>query len=393
MRFAIDHVVSYLSRTVFNPWLLLTLIPRILMEADPELFRNPLSKQSPVLFLAAAITFLTRFPSALLIIPPLLGLLAKLNTWLNFQVIDAGKKDRYDWPNEVAVVTGGSGEIGSATVRKMLEMGIGKVVIVDIRDPKPELIKDERVFFYRCDVSEYENVQKCAFKVKSEVGNPTILVLGAGIVHPATLISGSAKNIELTFKTNTLGALWALKCFVPAMIVPNHGHVLTITSQLGHLSIPMTVDYCASKAALGAIVEGFKSELYNYYRGSHIRFSSIAPGLVDTPLVANNALPNTFMLPWLEAEDMATKITDILKEGQSKNICFPIGAYSTLPFRMFPDWFRFGVQYIFVRCGFLSYITPRQPPLGLDEEMTRVDERWEKKTWDKPPAGGTSYRL
>src|SRR5690606_15490797 len=95
------------------------------------------------LLIQAAASFLTRFPSALLIVPPLLGLVFRLNSWLNYQIVDAGKKDVFNWPKEVAVVTGGSGEIGSATVRRLLEMGVGKVVIVDVRNPKAELIKGE----------------------------------------------------------------------------------------------------------------------------------------------------------------------------------------------------------------------------------------------------------
>lgn len=176
------------------------------------------------------------------------------------------------------------------------------------------------------------------------------------------------------------------------MVLPNHGHVITITSQLGHLSIPMTVDYCASKSALGAIIEGFKSEVYNYYRGSRIRFSSIAPGLVDTPLVANNSLPDTFLLPWLTAEDMAGRICELLKEGNSQNVCFPVGAYVTLPFRLLPDWFRWGVQWVFVRTAMLAYITPRLAKgLNMKEEMPRLEEGWKKPVWDGPGVGTGKY--
>lgn len=215
MRFAIDHVLSYLSRTVFNPWLLLTLVPRMLMEADSQVFTQPLSPQTPKLLFLALYSFLTNFNSALLAIPPFIGLLFKLNECMNFWWVDSGIKDKYDWPKEIAVVTGGSGATGSATIRNMLKMGVGKVVILDVMDPQLDLIKgtlhgsqfdapkadgvmviDERVSFYRCDVSEYINVQKTAHRVKQEIGSPTILVLAAGIMHPATLISGNAYNIE-----------------------------------------------------------------------------------------------------------------------------------------------------------------------------------------------------
>lgn len=54
-----------------------------------------------------------------------------LNSWAENRWIWRNDKSDWDWPNEVAVVTGGSAGIGACVVKKLVSHGI-KVAVLDI---------------------------------------------------------------------------------------------------------------------------------------------------------------------------------------------------------------------------------------------------------------------
>lgn len=54
-----------------------------------------------------------------------------LNSWAESRWMRNSGKDDWDWPNEVAVVTGGSGGIGACVVKKLVSHGI-KVAVLDV---------------------------------------------------------------------------------------------------------------------------------------------------------------------------------------------------------------------------------------------------------------------
>jgi len=62
------------------------------------------------------------------------------------------------------------------------------------------------------------------------------------------------------------------------------GHVVNLNSNLGHFVKPSMTAYSATKFAVTALTEGLRQELCQ--EKSHIRTTSIAPGLVETEFAA-----------------------------------------------------------------------------------------------------------
>lgn len=67
-----------------------------------------------------------------------LGIVRKLNKWLNAFAVNHWRlksdESRWNWHEEVAVVTGGSGGIGAMIVARLVSRGV-KVVILDVQAP------------------------------------------------------------------------------------------------------------------------------------------------------------------------------------------------------------------------------------------------------------------
>lgn len=66
-----------------------------------------------------------------------LGLLYRVNSWLNDAVSSNWSNDAYVWSREVVVVTGGSDGIGKIIVHLLAEKGI-KVAVLDVQEPTYE---------------------------------------------------------------------------------------------------------------------------------------------------------------------------------------------------------------------------------------------------------------
>ena len=84
------------------------------------------------------------------------------------------------------------------------------------------------------------------------------------------------------------------------MIRTNHGHVVTISSVAGTLSVPGQTDYNASKFAAFAIDEGLRFELRKM--GSKVMTTCICPYFVNTGMFEGAKTKWKYLLPMLDCD-------------------------------------------------------------------------------------------
>lgn len=102
---------------------------------------------------------------------------------------------------------------------------------------------------YKVDVTNRQIVYEMANRVKSEIGEVSILVNNAGIVSGKKIFDPENNDayMEKTVQVNTISHFWTVKAFMPSMIAKNHGHLITIASSAGLVGVNGLADYCASK--------------------------------------------------------------------------------------------------------------------------------------------------
>jgi NAD(P)-dependent dehydrogenase (short-subunit alcohol dehydrogenase family) len=198
----------------------------------------------------------------------------------------------------VALVTGGASGLGAATIRR-LAAGGAKVVIVDRDAAKGEALAAElgaeRARFAAADVTDAAAVE-AAVAIASELGPLRIAVSCAGVGWAARTLDKTGKPHDLAlFQTiigiNLVGTFNVLRLAAAAMsklaptatgergVIVNTASVAAYDGQIGQIA------YAASKAG----VVGMTLPAARDLAPTGIRVCTIAPGLMDTPMLA--ALP------------------------------------------------------------------------------------------------------
>lgn len=196
-----------------------------------------------------------------------------------------------------AIVTGGASGLGAATVRRLHSLG-ARVAIADLnRDMGDYLAQElgERALFVETDVSDEGSMERAVQQAAGRHGGIHILVCCAGIAI-AEKVVGKEKPHDLArfnrvIQVNLLGTFNALRLAAVSMVQNQpaedgeRGVIVTTASVAAFEGQIGQGAYSASKGGIVGLTLPAARELARY----GIRVVSIAPGIMDTPLLA--ALP------------------------------------------------------------------------------------------------------
>lgn len=185
---------------------------------------------------------------------------------------------------KVAVITGGASGIGLATAKNLLSKG-ANVVLVDWNEDVSRIAEslNERALGIRCDVSSDTDVKKCVDDVIEKFGHIDYLVANAGIGGgPNKAHEVSIDEWNKVIGVNQTGIFLMNKYVIPNMLLNGGGAIVNTSSMYGLVGTTMSFAYSASK---GAINQMTRSLALTYAR-DNIRVNAIAPGYVDTPILA-----------------------------------------------------------------------------------------------------------
>ena len=185
---------------------------------------------------------------------------------------------------KVAVITGGASGIGLATARKLLSEG-AKVVLVDWNENVSNIAKtlNNDAVGIRCDVSSDTDVQKCVNEIKEKFDHIDLLVANAGVGGgPNKAHEVSVDEWNKVIGVNQTGVFLMNKYVISEMLKTGGGAIVNTSSMYGLVGTTMSFAYSASK---GAINQMTRSLALTYAR-DNIRVNAVAPGYVDTPILA-----------------------------------------------------------------------------------------------------------
>ncbi|OAQ78265.1 short-chain dehydrogenase/reductase 2 [Purpureocillium lilacinum] len=192
---------------------------------------------------------------------------------------------RWNFPNEIAVLTGGCGGIGKSIAGLLSARGI-QVAALDIQASPPEFDENPNIHYFYCDITSQRSVRDVAQQIRDTLGEPSVLVNNAGISHRKSIIELSRANLEQTFQVNAIAHWTTCQEFLPAMIAANKGHIVAVASLAAFGAMPLQGDYAATKSAILAFHECLIGELKHIHKVDGILNSVVCPGWTRTPIIA-----------------------------------------------------------------------------------------------------------
>jgi 3-oxoacyl-[acyl-carrier protein] reductase len=185
--------------------------------------------------------------------------------------------------SKVAIVTGGSGGIGSAICWRLAEAG-ARVVIVYANDDEKAMrvvheLPGQEHWAVRGRVDDSASLQQIANEVHMRYGKVDVLVNCAGVTQPvphADLDALDDDLIDQIFRVNWRGAFATIRAFRALLEGSDDATIINISSVAGTTGLGSNVAYCASKAALDSLTRSLARAL-----APRIRVLSVSPGWVE----------------------------------------------------------------------------------------------------------------
>ena len=205
------------------------------------------------------------------------------------------------WQGKCAWIVGASSGIGRATAEALHAQGAR--VIVSARDAAAlHALTQGRSGFLALplDVTQPETMAAATATVKAYAGAaPDLVLYCAGRYRPQRATAFDLLEMQQHLAVNYVGALQLLDAVMPMLLEAGHGHLALVGSVAGYRGLPMSLAYGPTKAALNNLAENLYLDLR--HRGNGV--SIINPGVVDTPLTAQNS----FKMPALISPEEAAQ--------------------------------------------------------------------------------------
>ena len=195
--------------------------------------------------------------------------------------------------NKVAVITGGSGIIGSEIAKGLVNSGAKVVLLARNEDTLQEKVEsltkeNSEVIGLKCNVLDEDNIKNVNDEILDKFSHIDILINAAGgniagatIGVDQSVFDIEIKQFEKVTDLNLKGTVMPTLVFGKSMAKQKKGSIINISSMAAYRAITRVVGYSAAKAAIDNFTRWMAVEMALKF-GNGIRVNAIAPGFLLT---------------------------------------------------------------------------------------------------------------
>lgn len=189
----------------------------------------------------------------------------------------------------VAIVTGGTGGIGTAICQRLSEDF--QVVACYFKDGRHEEAKqwqeEQKKLGYDIDIvygdiAQYNDCEKLTALVLERYSRIDVLVNNAGITQDCSLKKMSPQQWQQVLDANLTSVFNMTRNVIPAMLEKGYGRIVSISSINGRKGQFGQCNYAATKAALFGFTKSLALEVAN----KGITVNTVSPGYIESPMLA-----------------------------------------------------------------------------------------------------------
>jgi len=188
--------------------------------------------------------------------------------------------------NKVVVITGGSMGIGEAIGKAFADEGAYCVLLS--RDAgraeaaRARIGKTDRTMALACDVRNREEMDRVISLTRHHFKRIDVWVNNAGHGVSDAVATMDIPAFRSMFETNFFATVEAMQAVLPLMREQGSGTIINISSVAGHLPLPYSAGYSATKFAMNAMGKAANVEM----AGTGVNVLTVCPGYVKTDFSA-----------------------------------------------------------------------------------------------------------
>ena len=185
----------------------------------------------------------------------------------------------------VAIVTGASSGIGLGIAQALLDHGYRLVATSRTISKSKKLKPSSDLILIDGEASKKETAVKVVESAVKHFGRIDLLVNNAGIFVSKAFTDYTEDDYNLVMNTNVASFFFMTQQVIPQMKQQKSGHVVSISAVLADqpsASAP-ALTAVLSKSTLPAASKALALE----YAADNIRFNTVSPGIINTPMHAN----------------------------------------------------------------------------------------------------------
>jgi acetoacetyl-CoA reductase len=190
----------------------------------------------------------------------------------------------------IALVTGGTGGIGTAICRELAAVGFQVIAGYNAggnHEKAKAWAAEQAEAGYAIDVafgdvSDAESARQCVEGIVAKYGNIHVLINNAGITRDSTFRKMTLEQWDQVMNANLRSVFNMTRLVINGMLEEQWGRVVNISSVNGQKGQFGQANYAAAKAGM----HGFTKSLAQEVAGKGVTVNTVSPGYIMTSMVA-----------------------------------------------------------------------------------------------------------
>ncbi|MFC9978339.1 SDR family NAD(P)-dependent oxidoreductase [Gordonia sp. NPDC127522] len=215
---------------------------------------------------------------------------------------------------QTVIVSGGTGGLGSAVTRTLLDDGWRVVVPGRTEAGLSRLPESDRLVGVHADLFDEASVAEVVAIASSDASAPVTAVVNlvGGFAMGERVDATPVDEFERLLRLNLRPLYLLSAAAVPKVIEAGGGSIVGVSAKAAFAPFSGAAGYITSKAAVWAFVSALAAE----YKSDGIRANAILPSVIDTP--GNRASqPDSSRAGWVSPESIAQTISFLVSDASS----------------------------------------------------------------------------